>query len=1528
MRGKLNWCFLLLLAYLLGVTLADYHPKISVVKHDEPLTMLLYFDDSSNLMVLRENKLEISYDDGVKFEKIKSIGDSKIVQIQLDPYYRNRGFVFSDSNKHWVTNDKGKTWSSFETNVALGVEYYPEILINVKKPDYLILNINCYRNCVPKNYYSTDGLKSVKELPMNGYCSFAKLNELFEPGNENTLYCTHNEFNEHGHILKSLIYISNDFFKSKSIIDENSFKSVIILGLKIESTFMIAVVQNDRFDENSKTNILISKDGQTFTPTDLKIKSRHGRLSILYHSAQSIFIEVAEVLGMNLNRITSTFYGSDSTGLKMNVLLENIKYSSIFKVQNIEGAWIANVAEEKDDDEGDGFFGTGNTAIKSYYTPDNGKNWELLKINNDDECKISNGCSLHIDSPYIISGDAKLVTGPTPGIIMAAGNKGRKSSKNVNDMSTWISRDGGKSWDKALNVPGQFTFGDQGNVILVVPWGDVYKKPNDKFYFSLDQGKSWSEEKLEVPIWGIAVYTTIDGSSTKFVYNGIRNSVFGTESAFYTVDFSDAFNGKVCKKDDFEEIYARVADDSKPLCLYGYKEKFKRRRQEAKCFVNKLFEDVVSIEDTCECTTNDFECATGFKVSPKGKDVCVPDPKAIASICSQKKVKEINIPDKSIVALNHCEMKKLESDFVTKHKFKCSEFDDYQDVDSPSKEEISMSYTEFEGKLSQYVYTEEHNETALGENIILTTTDNIAYASNNGGASFVRIPTHEKITRIYTGYTSGKVVLITKEDVIYISDDGGDTFHRRKTPGNPSTGRILSFHKTDKEKFIWYTCESSDCQYSTAYYTLDNGENFKKLHDNVLTCDFIGPHLEVELDENKDLIYCSTIESNRKILLRSAKNVDSDFVQVFDNIKGYAITGKFVVIATVDEQANALKASITVDGLTFADADFPSDLNIKSHQAYTILDSATHAIFIHITSDNNDQRERGVLLKSNFNGTSYVLSVDDVNRDKRGYVDFDRIQLIEGTIIVNRAFVEGDGPKKLKTQISHNDGGEWSFLVPPRLDANGKEFECSGKSLQECSLNLHGYTERADYRDMFSSSAAVGVMFGIGNVGEGLTEKSKSSTFLTRDGGVTWKTIKEGEYMWEFGDRGTILVLVNAKEDTDTLFYSLDDGENWIEYKFSTEKVSVLDLATSPSDTSTKFVIFVNSPNYKHSTRAIGIDFADVYKRQCRLDLDNPDSDDYEFWSPSHPLSADDCLFGHEAMYLRRAVGHNDCFIGSAPLEDGFKVTRNCTCSRRDYECDYNYYRDNDNTCKLVKGLTPEDRMKDMCSKNNAFEYFKPTGYRKITLSTCVGGKEYDSWDAEPCPGKEKEFDEHYGRGINKTNIWLVFGVPLFVLVFATWFVYDRGIRRNGGFKRFGQIRLDGDETFQPVEENLVDVVINKIVKGGIVLVAGAYAGIQVVLKLDKMLLQKITSLVFRNSPGRRNYVSVPHLDEEDELFGDFQDNYEEELNEASNGFNPEFEDYDDDAQDILDDNLAVDTNSRLFNIDDDDDSQKIENNG
>ena len=194
------------------------------------------------------------------------------------------------------------------------------------------------------------------------------------------------------------------------------------------------------------------------------------------------------------------------------------------------------------------------------------------------------------------------------------------------------------------------------------------------------------------------------------------------------------------------------------------------------------------------------------------------------------------------------------------------------------------------------------------------------------------------------------------------------------------------------------------------------------------------------------------------------------------------------------------------------------------------------------------------------------------------------------------------------------------------------------------------------------------------------------------------------------------------------------------------------------------------------------------------------------------------------------------------------------------------------------------------------------------------GRQVLDSWKVHPCPGHEKEFNKAHGREFTFGKILLLLLLPGAIFLGAVWFVYERGIKRNGGFSRLGQIRLDDDDDFQPIEENGVDVAVNRVVKGGIVVIAGIVAAVKTARRIDRKLLENAARIAFGRRPGRRDYVRVP--DDEDELFGNFEDNYEDELDD---GAEVNFDvDEDPDQFDVFSSNqpdLAADAG--LFDIDD-----------
>jgi hypothetical protein len=100
-----------------------------------------------------------------------------------------------------------------------------------------------------------------------------------------------------------------------------------------------------------------------------------------------------------------------------------------------------------------------------------------------------------------------------------------------------------------------------------------------------------------------------------------------------------------------------------------------------------------------------------------------------------------------------------------------------------------------------------------------------------------------------------------------------------------------------------------------------------------------------------------------------------------------------------------------------------------------------------------------------------------------------------------------------------------------------------------------------------------------------------------------------------------------------------------------------------------------------------------------------------------------------------------------------------------------------------VPGYQPISR-EEWCKKNpDEIEFFRPTGLRKIPLSTCVGGKEFDKLSApEKCPGHEEEFDRKHGT--SGVAIFFAVTIPFAIAAAAGWW----GWRNWSG--KFGQIRL------------------------------------------------------------------------------------------------------------------------------------------
>lgn len=330
-------------------------------------------------------------------------------------------------------------------------------------------------------------------------------------------------------------------------------------------------------------------------------------------------------------------------------------------------------------------------------------------------------------------------------------------------------------------------------------------------------------------------------------------------------------------------------------------------------------------------------------------------------------------------------------------------------------------------------------------------------------------------------------------------------------------------------------------------------------------CQFAHSSADFRHEAHEDLIYCVAFDAKTTMgghALSSSRLFSStDFFhekkveelgigKKANGVLAFAIVSKYAVVALRDMTANngEMLLYVTVDTKTWAKAQFPHASSAKLREnAYTLVESTTHSLAVDVVLQ--DQGTIGTLFVSNSNGTFFVQSLKDTNRNEMGFVDYERIYGLEGVgianVVLNAEAVEGrNEPKQLKSLITFDDGSTWSPIRAPSTDSGGQRVQCKPDDVDICSLHLHSVTTPHNFGRIFSSPAP-GFVMAVGSIGKSLLPYEESDTFMSSDGGLTWKMIRADAHKYEFGDSGSILVIVNDEDGVSDIRYSLDLGKSW-----------------------------------------------------------------------------------------------------------------------------------------------------------------------------------------------------------------------------------------------------------------------------------------------------------------------------------------------------------------------------------------------
>ncbi|KAF8962397.1 vacuolar protein sorting/targeting protein 10 [Flammula alnicola] len=1388
-KGVAALCTALISLFSALLVAGQSQPEHAVSSFNYLPARLFFFDDTESAIFhdSMDGNLYVSLNEGKTWNLADGIPSGKVMMVFDHPVNNRYAFALTDGTTHYRTEDRGKTWRPFE--VPLPPALVPRPLSfhsDPKNYGYILYQgTSCDHRgwgsvCHDETFYTKEAFSDdVKPLlKETSRCQFAHSSKDFKhEAHTDLIYCVaYDTSSSNGaHDLSSRrLFSSTDFFTNdKKTEDLGIGKNARgVVAFAIVSKYAVVALK-DMSKSNGEMLLYVTVDTKTWAkahfPHASSAQLRENAYTMLESTQHSLAVDVllqdkSSIGTLFVSNSNGTFFVQSLKDTNRN----DLGYVDYERVYGVEGIGLANVVANAQEVEGRG----ADKRLKTFITFDDGSSWSTLTPPSEDvegqkiSCDPSDPeqCSLHLHSVTTPHNFGRIFSSPAPGFVMGVGSVG-EYLRNYQESDTFLSTDAGLTWRMISKGAHKYEFGDLGSILVAVDDEEV----TESVKYSLDLGKTWNTYNFGVKLRAQGLVTLPDSTSQKFLLLGQVAKHDQTKDVGKVVvvylDFVKT-RGRKCNDADYEKWYARPRNSE---CLMGHKQWYKRRKPEANCYVGEKYKDPVVHEDTCECTDADYECDFNFvRVGDKCELVGLePVPTGVCTAGN---------PDQTYKGSSG--YRKISGDTCVGGIEKDEQVDRKCSQAQPPQGEIAHTKSDFPSQIIQYAYFK------ASQTILVRLNDHSIWQSSNEGYSWHQpVPDKKFLAFYHHKYSDDRAYLISNTEEFYYTTDTGRTWNIGKapTPPNGFGAQVIRFHP-NSDYVIWVG--NKDCSgggttcRAEAQYSRDNGRKWTFIDDYVRNCAFAK---DSHIDADPSEIVCESYRdktgsqrhlANNPLELVVGSNFYSRKTKLFDAVVGFAKFSEFFVVAEMIQEKRSLELQVSLDGKHFALGRFPPSMHPETH-AYTILESSTKALFLHMTMSEKPAPYWGTILKSNSNGTYFGISIENVNRDDRGYVDFEKMIGLDGIALINVVANPEDatisGRKLLQSRITHNDGGTWTPLPPPKLDSHGQEYQCKGT---KCQLHIHGYTERRDPRASYSSPSVPGLLMAVGNVGETLAPYTESDTFLSRDAGFTWQEVHKDAHMWEFGDSGSVLVMANDEEPTDFILFSTNEGLDWKEYKFSNEKVRVQAIVTVPSDTSRRFLLLGNTMRAGGSV-AFHIDFTALTARKCLVNIEDPGHDDFELWSPSESRP-EQCLFGRQTKYHRR-VRNADCVVGEQPRAADILV-ENCPCAKADFECEFNYVKNANDECVLVPGTTPlpDD---DSC-QNGESVWYERTPYRVIPYSSCVEGYRPDHGPEHVCPG----------FGSKSGWFWtFMILIPFAFTALVAYYYY-----RRSGLAR-GTIRLPGD---------------------------------------------------------------------------------------------------------------------------------------
>ena len=719
---------------------------------------------------------------------------------------------------------------------------------------------------------------------------------------------------------------------------------------------------------------------------------------------------------------------------------------------------------------------------------------------------------------------------------------------------------------------------------------------------------------------------------------------------------------------------------------------------------------------------------------------------------------------------------------------------------APNVDTVEFQSNELDSPIQNVLFCGADNEVMLG-----LTKKRSVYRSENKGFSWRPLQTilqREGTAQAEAGQNLGQVttikqspvdprlvVMIGSKGINWFSDDCGKSIWALNS-GKPIYD--FMFHPLERDWGLaasWTACSElskEPCELYKELYVTKNLKDWTLVATYVVQFswaqDTLDPFLQKRIPNDRIYVtYIPGASGNQSVkgwthrinMVKSDDYFQSTTTLVPRGNK-FIISSRYILVAQVIEDDSSEVQLLTSNERNlelFTKAELP--IKHLAEHSYTLLDTSEESIFLFINHI-GAKAPYGNVYISDASGRRFALSLLRTPQGNDGTCDFDKIYGLEGIYIANvydkdtvlessqtsnqargkpnkASKSSPDSQPSKRTQITFDKGSIWHNLPAPATDSAGKKVVCED---EECYLHLHSLAAR-QYSPVYSTSSAVGLILGTGNVGKYLSlREDEINTYMSRDGGLTWSEVMKGSHIYELGDHGALIIMADNREATDTIYYSWNEGLRWEPLKITPNPIEIENIIISPGAIAQTFLV-LGTKGGKGVT--VALDFSSLHEPQCQ-GVEYPDSDksDYELWTPNDGRAGSKCLMGRTVSYIRRKQ-EAECYNGIEFERPYLKEA--CTCTEDDYECDIGFYREGSSPCRPVPNAEPSEK----CLPGEDY-YEVPTGYRRVAGNTCEGGVSF-KYDPPRFPCSTGAF------GI---SMWtLLFLVCTGILGYVSWIKAD-----------------------------------------------------------------------------------------------------------------------------------------------------------